>query len=168
MSAKGEQVRLDAQGIHVLECLEACTRLKHLVCNQPETTKRVSKFTLTPRGLPMPRRYSRWAPSSCRVRSPHHRKWPEQPYQRPVVLSWRVSACQQHHAHQQLRRLPDTVEQMHASPVLLLCQDAKWVENVSGAPVLHQWFLSWKPQEAASHVNRFNPLPPDAVDLTAG
>lgn len=48
--------------------------------------------TLTPMGLPMPRRYSTCALSSCRVRSPHHRKWPLQPYHRPVVESSRVSA----------------------------------------------------------------------------
>jgi hypothetical protein len=43
--------------------------------------------TLTPMGLPMPRMNSTCALFSCRVRSPHHRKWPLQPYHRPVVLS---------------------------------------------------------------------------------
>lgn len=38
-------------------------------------------------GLPMPRMYSTCALFSCRVRSPHQRKWPLQPYHRPVVLS---------------------------------------------------------------------------------
>ncbi len=51
-----------------------------------------ARLALTPMGLPMPRRYSTCALSSCRVRSPHHRKWPLQPYHRPVVESSRVSA----------------------------------------------------------------------------
>jgi hypothetical protein len=37
-------------------------------------------LTLTPIGLPMPRMNSTCAPSSCRVRSPHHKKWPLQSY----------------------------------------------------------------------------------------
>jgi len=43
-------------------------------------TRTTGRRTLTPIGLPMPRRNSRCAPSSCRVRSPHHRKWPLQSY----------------------------------------------------------------------------------------
>src|SRR5215211_6280752 len=49
--------------------------------------------SLAATGLPMPRRNSRWAPSSWRVRSPNHSRWAEQSYQHPVRLSRRVMAC---------------------------------------------------------------------------
>mmetsp|Transcript_8772 Transcript_8772/g.18202 ORF Transcript_8772/g.18202 Transcript_8772/m.18202 type:complete len:251 (-) Transcript_8772:671-1423(-) len=48
---------------------------------------------LTPRGLLTPRQNSKWAPSSCRVRSPTQSMCAEQSYQRPVVESMRVKAC---------------------------------------------------------------------------
>ena len=49
--------------------------------------------SLAATGLAMPRRNSRWAPSSWRVRSPTHSRWAEQSYQPPVRLSRRVMAC---------------------------------------------------------------------------
>ena len=49
--------------------------------------------TFMPIGFLMPRMNSTCAPSSCRVRSPIHRKCALQPYQSPVVESTRVSAC---------------------------------------------------------------------------
>src|SRR5215207_6075909 len=48
--------------------------------------------SLAPTGLPIPRRNSRWAPSSWRVRSPTHSRWAEQSYQHPVRLSRLVMA----------------------------------------------------------------------------
>ncbi len=46
----------------------------------------------TPTGFLMPLKYSTWAPSRSRVRSPIHSRWAEVSYHWPEVLSTRVIA----------------------------------------------------------------------------